>query len=119
MQLKKQIAKAMKTAYQGTSHKDPNTNHLVHCVSEKVHKEGLHLFTEDRPGNAKAKAILNILLAGEAKIKSSTLKAFNRKIQAMVEGQQYNEELDSLPQVNFAINSEDSDSDEPNEMAVE
>ncbi|KAF8256916.1 hypothetical protein EI94DRAFT_1481458, partial [Lactarius quietus] len=83
--LKKQVALAMKTAYQGTNHKDPKTDHLVHRVARKVREEELHSFTADRPGNAKAKAVLNILSVGEAKLKSSTLNTFNRKIQAMVE----------------------------------
>lgn len=117
--LKKQAASAMKTAYQGTTHKAPKTDHLVRHVAKKVHEEQLHLYKEDRPGNANAKAVLNILSTGEAKLRSSSLKTFNRKIRAMVEGRQYNEETDSLPQVALTVDSEPGDSDDPSEIVVE
>jgi hypothetical protein len=111
--LKKQVALSMKTAYQGTSHKDPKTDHLVHRVARTVRDEALHSFTADRPGNAKAKAVPNILSVGEAKLKSSTLNTFNRKIRAMAEGRQYDEESNSLPQVDITANT--GDSDDPDE----
>jgi hypothetical protein len=101
--LMKQFSLAMETAYQGTTHKTPKTDHLVHHVVRKVQDERLHLFTEDWPRNAKAKAVLNILFAGEANLTSSTLNAFNRKVQAIVRGQQYAEEMDLLPQVDLAL----------------
>ncbi|KAH9020749.1 hypothetical protein EDB84DRAFT_1621797 [Lactarius hengduanensis] len=50
-------AAAMKTAYQGTSHKDPRTDHLVQRVAKKVHEEKLHLYIEDRRGNSMVKAV--------------------------------------------------------------
>ncbi|KAH9022118.1 hypothetical protein EDB85DRAFT_2151958 [Lactarius pseudohatsudake] len=45
--LKKQVALAMNTAYQGTTHKDPRTDHLVWRVAKKIHEERLHLYMED------------------------------------------------------------------------
>ena len=41
--LKKQVVSVMKTAYQGTNHKDPKTDHLVKRVAKKVFDEGLHV----------------------------------------------------------------------------
>ena len=107
--LKKQVALALKTAYQGTTHKVPKTDHLVRRVAKKIYDEGLHLYTEDRPGNENIKAIANILYVGQEKLRSSSLSTFNRKIRDMIEGQQYNEELDSLPQFSLAVNLEDCD----------
>ncbi len=107
----------MKTAYQGTTHKDPRTDHLVRRVAKKVHKERLHLYTEDRRGNLKAKAVPNVLSVGEAKLKSSSLNTFNRKIRAMVEGWQYDEESDSLPQIALTLNP--GDCDDPSEVVPE
>lgn len=119
--LKKRVASVMQTAYQGTTHTAPKTDHLVWRVAKKVHDERLHVYTEDRIGNAKAKSVPNILSVGEAKLKSSSLATFNRKICAMAEGRQYVsdnlEEPDLLPQIALTIHSEDGD--DPNEIAVE
>ena len=116
--LKKQVASTMKTAYQGTTHKDPNIDHLVWRVAKKVYEEKLHLYTEDQIGNMKTKAVTNILFVGGEKLKSSSLNTFNRKIRAMAEGWQYDEEIDSLPQNTLAINLED-DEDDPGEVGPE
>lgn len=89
--------------YQGSTHTSPKTDHLVWRVAEKVREEQLHVYREDRAGNAKAKAVPDILAVGEAKLKSSSLNTFNRKFRAMVEGRQYDEELDSLPQVALVV----------------
>lgn len=117
--LKKQVATALKTVYQGSTHTDPKTDHLVWRVAGKVHEEQLHVYIKDRPGNANTKAVPDILAVGEAKLKSASLTTFNRKFHAMVEGRQYDEELDSLPQVAFAVDLdvsldgiESADSDE-------
>ena len=119
--LKKKVASVMKTAYQGTTHTAPKTDHLVGQIAKKVHDERLHVYTEDRIGNAKVKSVPNILSVGEAKLKSSSLATFNRKICAMAERRQYVsddlEEPDELPQITLAVNPDSSD--DPNEIAVE
>ena len=115
--LKKQVASALKTAYKGTTHKVPKTDHLVWHVSKKIYDKGLHLYTEDRPGNKNIKAITNSLFVGQEKLRSSSLSTFNCKICDMIEGQQYNEDLDSLPQFSLAVNLEDCDN--PCEAVVE
>ena len=109
--LKRQVTLAMKTAYQGTTHKDPKVDRLVWRVAKKVYEEKLHLYTEDRAGNAKAKAVPDILIVGEAKLKSSSLSTFNRKIRAMIEGGKFDEESDLLPEIDLLVNIEDSDLD--------
>ena len=104
----------MKTAYQGTNHKEPKTDHLVKQVAKKVFDEGLHQFTKERPGNEKAKAVPNIISVGEAKLRSSSLATFNRKIRAMAEGRQYDEdysESDLLPTVALNVNFDDDEGD--------
>ena len=72
------------------------------------------MFTKDRPGNEKAKAVPNIISVGEAKLRSSSLATFNRKIRAMAEGRQYDEaytESDSLPTIALAVNFDDDEGD--------
>jgi hypothetical protein len=117
--LKKQVASAMKTAYQGSTHKVPKTDHLVWRVAKKVHEEELHLYAEDRTGNAKAKIVPDVISVGEAKLLSASLNTFNRKVHAMVEGRIYDEEVDTLPQNTLAVNSLTEDSDEHGQDAVE
>ena len=119
--LKKRVASVMKTAYQGTTHTAPKTNHLVPRVAKKVHDKRLHVYTEDRIGNMKVKSVPNILPIGEAKLKSSLLATFNHKICAMAEGQQYVsddlEEPDKLPQIALAVNPDNGN--DPDEIAVD
>ncbi len=105
--LKKQVALAMKTAYQGITHKDARTDHLIRHVANKVHEERLHLYVEDRLGNVKAKPVPNVLAVGEAKLKLSSLGTFNHKVCAMIEGREYDKEANSLPQIALAVNAED------------
>ncbi|KAF8811264.1 hypothetical protein BYT27DRAFT_7090248, partial [Phlegmacium glaucopus] len=115
--LKKQVALAMSASYQSTTHTNPNTDHLVWIVADHIHNEKLHVYRENRPGNAKVVPTLDILDIGEEKLKSSSLATFNRKVCAMVEGRRYDEEQDSLPQFALATatNLEDSEVADPEE----
>ncbi|KAH8993094.1 hypothetical protein EDB83DRAFT_2509997 [Lactarius deliciosus] len=110
--------------YQGTTHTDPKTDHLVWRIAKKVREEQLHMYEEDRPGNAKAKAVPDILAMGEAKLLSSSLNTFNRKFCAMVEGKGYDEELNSLPQMALAVDPDgdgdaDDSTDDSGELTME
>jgi hypothetical protein len=118
--LKKQVAKVMKTAYQGTTHTVPNTNHLVKRVANKIQEENLHLYNKDRLGNPKVKSVPDTISVGEAKLLSLSLITFNCKIHAMVDGQQYavDKEPDSLPQFALSVNLEDSAETELGETPV-
>lgn len=108
----------MDTSYQSTTHTNPNVDRLVWRVAKKVYDEKLHLYTKDRLGNAKAKAVPDILAVGEAKLKSSSLSTFNRKIRTMIEGGNIDEELDSLPEISLSVNLEELDCEDQFEAAV-
>ncbi len=95
--IKTKVRSALKTSYQGSTHTPPDTTHLVWRVADKVRDEELQVFLADRAGNAKVKSTLDILATGEAKLKTSTLATFNRKVCAMVNGHFYEEEEDTLP----------------------
>lgn len=60
----------------------------------------------------------DILTVGEAKLKSSSLSTFNRKICTMKAGGKYNEESDSLPPITLSVNSEPEESNNPHEEVV-
>ena len=119
--LKKQVALAMSASYQSTTHTKPNTEHLVWIIANHIREEKLHIYKENRQGNAKAVATLDILDIGEKKLKSSSLTTFNQKVRAMVEGRRYEEEPDSLPQFALATatNLEDSDNADPEKLEEE
>lgn len=101
----------MNTAYQGTTHTKADTTHLVWRVFEKAQAEAFEKFIKNRPGNSRMILVLNVLLSGEKKLKSSTLATFNKKIIAMKNGKALPSELDTdtLPPPAFApLVSEDS-----------
>ncbi|KAJ7847320.1 hypothetical protein B0H14DRAFT_2583603 [Mycena olivaceomarginata] len=58
-------------------------SHLVWRVQRKVSSEGLLDFKKGRLNNSRRKLTLDILKVGEAKLKSSTLGTFNKKLRAM------------------------------------
>lgn len=96
----------MKLSYQNKNHSDVDTTHLVWRVANKIRDEDLQSHNKKRHGNSKIKPVIDILATGEAKLKSSTLKTFNRKLVAMVEGRLYEEEDDSLPQLSLNVDSD-------------
>lgn len=119
--LKKQVALAMETAYQGTKHKKPDIKPLVLRVAHKVHEEMLHSYKEDRIGNKKTKPVPDIIFTGQSKLKSSSLSTFNRKVRGMVEGREYDEdvEAESLPQNTIVFNSTDGDDDYSEDIVLD
>ncbi|KAJ7449382.1 hypothetical protein B0H11DRAFT_2161920 [Mycena galericulata] len=83
--------------YKNTGHTTPDTAHLVWRVQRKIANEGLHEFQKGRTNNARRKLTTDILSVGEAKLKSSTLATFNKKISAMIAGHGFEEEEDECP----------------------
>ena len=86
-------------------------SHLVWRVADKIWDEELQVFSEKRLGNTKVKAVVDILATGEAKLKSSSLTAFNKKISAMVKGHAYEEEQDGILQTQLLIGGSDETED--------
>jgi hypothetical protein len=82
-------------------------------VADKIRDEQLQTFQTERIGNTKVKSTLDILAAGKAKLKSSTLNTFNRKVCAMVNGHLYEEEEeDTLPPSQISFGSDEQRDDE-------
>ncbi len=75
-------------------------------VADKVRNDNLQIFKESRQGNAKIKAVVNILATGEAKLKSSSLASFNKKVCAMVNGHAYEHEEDTIPQSQLTLTTQ-------------
>ncbi|KAJ7801412.1 hypothetical protein B0H14DRAFT_2386447, partial [Mycena olivaceomarginata] len=85
--VKKKVAAALDAAYQNTGHTTGDTSHLVWRVS---------YVTLGR------KLTKNILVIGEAKLRSSTLGTFNKKIMAMIEGHLFEDDEDEVPIMSFS-----------------
>ncbi|KAJ7915105.1 hypothetical protein B0H13DRAFT_1610806, partial [Mycena leptocephala] len=95
--VKKKVAAALGTKYQNTGHTTPDTSELVWRVANKVASEDLQQFEDGRANNDKCKLTVNIMLTGEEKLKSSTLATFNKKILAMIDGHEFEDEEDECP----------------------
>jgi hypothetical protein len=76
--VKKKFSTALKGSHQSTGHTTPNTALLVWRVQQKVSSEELQDFQAARTNNPRGKLTVDVLKAGEAKLKSSTLKTFNK-----------------------------------------
>ena len=58
------------------------------------------------------KPVVNSLALGEQKLKSSTLATFNKKVQDMLAGEEFEAEIDELPQAAFNLSLEQDDTGE-------
>jgi len=106
--IKKKVSSTLRSTYQSSNHTPPDTSHLVWRVADKVRDDKLQVFKENRDGNAKAKPVVNILATGEAKLKSSLLATFNKKVHAMTNGHAYKHEEDTIPQAELSIGTEET-----------
>jgi hypothetical protein len=109
--IKKKVSSALSSSYQRSTHTNPDTSHLVWRVADKIRDEELQVFSEKRLAKSKVKPVVDILATGEAKLKSSSLTAFNKKISAMVKGHAYEEEHDGIPQAQLSIGGSDETED--------
>lgn len=108
MKIKKAIGEAL-GRYQGSSHTNPNTSSLVWRVADKVRDVKLDSELPNRKGNEAAKSVTNAMVAGEKKLKSSTLKTFNQNVRKLIEGHtQIDDVEDEMVPLGFAEPGEDS-----------
>ncbi|KAJ7626969.1 hypothetical protein FB45DRAFT_749875 [Roridomyces roridus] len=103
--VKKIVTTALGGSYQGSSHTTPDTGHLVWRVQKKAAEEELQTFQPSRSTATPPTQKKDILYRGERLLQSSTLKTFNKKIAAMIEGRSFEEEVDDLPTLNYSDSS--------------
>lgn len=99
--VKKKIGAALNATHTSTTHKTPDTSHLVWRVQRKVSSKGIQQFNLARSNNTRGKLTKDISKVGEAKLKSSTLGTFNKKLCAMIEGHGFEDEEDECPAMAF------------------
>ena len=100
--VKKKVSAALDAPFRSSSHTTPDTSEMIWRVQRKTADEDLHQFQPGRSHNSRRKFATDILMTGEAKLKSSTLGTFNKKIAAMIEGHAFEEEEDECPMIAFA-----------------
>jgi hypothetical protein len=110
--IKKQMASALGTSYEGTTHTTPDTSHLVWRVADKAQELGLARHQSGRSGNDNQKAIVDLIESGEKKLISSSLGTFNKKLACMLEGNLDGvvalTEDDELPAVAISLDVDDT-----------
>lgn len=108
MKIKKAIGEAL-GRYQGSDHTNPNISSLVWRVADKVRDVQLDTELPNRQCNGIAKSVPHAKLAGEKKLKSSTLKTFNQNVRKLIKGHVLIDEVeDEMVPMAFAEPREDS-----------
>lgn len=109
--VKKQVARALGTAYEGSTHTTPDTSPLVWKIANDVRTLGLGKYQPNRNGNLKQKLVLNLIDIGEKKLVSSSLATFNKKLSCMMAGNLDDiagmTEEDELPSMQMSIKLEE------------
>ncbi|KAK7016044.1 hypothetical protein R3P38DRAFT_2542966, partial [Favolaschia claudopus] len=107
--MKINIGRSLGACYKGTSHKDVDTSSLVWRVARKA--KDLELNTTQP--NRSVTATPDLLLVGEAAIKSSTLAKFNKKRRELLKGivdsetGEDEEDRDELPEMDIGVSLDD------------
>ncbi|KAJ7120719.1 hypothetical protein C8R43DRAFT_900517 [Mycena crocata] len=100
--VKKKISSALEASHKSTRHTTPDTSNMVKRVQHRSQHENLLVYKAGRQNNDRRKLVCDIQASGEAKLKSSTLGTFNKKVLAMVAGIEVEEEVDDCPAMDFA-----------------
>lgn len=101
----------MQLSHKSKGHSDVDTTNLVWKVANTARDNLLQKFNVNRSENRCTSPIIDIIAVGEAKLKSSSLATFNKRIQGMVEGRRVTEdgveddlEVDELPRNELQLN---------------
>ena len=104
--IKRQTCTALGVAHQGSTHHTPNTSHLVWKVADKAHELNILTFDPQRAGSSPTKLRPDLMTVGEAKLHSSSLATFNKKLQGLIAGTLHTGdefEVDELPALGLNI----------------
>ncbi len=82
--IKKRVAHSLASGYQGTTHKTPDTSVLVMRVADHAKAFKLQEYVENRETQSNPTPDLRKL--GYSKFESTSLAAFNKKIEACKDG---------------------------------
>ncbi|KAF7333999.1 hypothetical protein MVEN_02304500 [Mycena venus] len=94
---------SLDASYQGTGHKAPDTSNLVWRIAHKVKELKLNAYDPNRDANNVVKVSVDILSAGEAMLKSSSLATFNKNRKELLKGIHVEEEVDEMPPMGLSL----------------
>ncbi|KAJ7078343.1 hypothetical protein C8R44DRAFT_578793, partial [Mycena epipterygia] len=99
--VKSNIAISLEASYAGTGHTTPDTSDLVWRVARKAQELKLNISQPNRKG----KTTLDLLIVGEAALKSSTLATFNKKRRELLKGIILitDEDVDEIPTMDIVV----------------
>ena len=107
--IKKQVTASVKSGYQGSTHTAVDTSVLVWRIANKARDLELQKRVDNREGNKRMKAVVDVQALGYQKLGSSSLGTFNKKIAAMKEGRPTNIEIDELPSCRLLVVAGEAD----------
>ncbi|KAJ7659848.1 hypothetical protein B0H17DRAFT_954591 [Mycena rosella] len=103
--IQRSMAASLGASYSGTGHKNMDTSDLVWRVARKARELELN-----RPQvNRRGKATNDLLVAGEAALKSSTIATFNKKRRELLKGiiEVTEDDVDNLAAMDIVVNTEE------------
>ncbi|KAJ7506367.1 hypothetical protein B0H11DRAFT_2219709 [Mycena galericulata] len=101
--VKNSIAMTLDASYSGKSHTHPDTSNLVWQIAHKARELKLNTYDPTRDVNDVVKASVDILSAGEAVLKSSSIATFNKNRKDLLRGIQVAEETDEMPPMELCL----------------
>jgi len=104
--VRKQVLRALKTSYHGSTHINPETSAAIRKVAYKVGELELDKFVPNRRENGAIRPVVDTLMVGAQKLKLSTLATFNLKVKGMMAGEGFDNEEDKTPPLNFNLTDE-------------
>ncbi|KAJ8083510.1 hypothetical protein PM082_009384 [Marasmius tenuissimus] len=104
--VKKQIRRAFNTSYQGSTHSEVDTSHLVWRIADNIRDTGLDIHTPNRLMNVKS--LKDLRVCGWNAIEHTVLPSFNGKIEASKKGSvdsefEPEEDVDGLPPLGISL----------------
>lgn len=115
--VKKQVSRSMRAAYQGATHKVPDTSVLVWRIADKAEELRLQDYVQGREGQSTAKPVPDLRALGREKFASSSLATFNKKMSEFIAGKSVIVEEDDIPSPEFAIRDEGEEGEDYIEQA--
>jgi len=101
--MKKQVSKSVKATYQGSTHTDVDTSALIWRIANNVREWQMQMGLSSREGVTQPKLVTNLKQSGRQKFESSSLAAFNKKINDLKSGSPAEREVDDIAPLNFRV----------------
>lgn len=110
--VKKQVAKSLRSGYQGSTHTDVDTSALIWRIANKAKELELQILVPGCDCDSSAKPVADIYTNGFRKFQSSSLATFNKKLEDMRQGSPTQPEVDEIPpcQVMEGVDNDDLES---------